>query len=686
MDIDKSLPSTPTSTTTASDQAQSDGEKPTFGTKAALKVLKRSLIHIIPVAATVTLVGLSAKTVYWTDLNAFAWQAAALQLFQFGIKAHEVFLTISIADVVLHYISRDLLVAGGVPFGFLAAEYQLSQVEYFISRHFWGAARTQWASNTSFRRVSLSAAIAAGFALTMLSAPASGVLMIPKLGWWPVKDPFSGTKLKLFFSNAPNQALWSNSLGWYNCSGSDWTCPNAGSLDFLAWAGGLTWNNVAPEVPFITGGDNFYRYVVSNTTNSTSGWTVTTSPMMRVATTLGSYWNWIAWQNLAPAAKLMQPKLSLSFADKSPVYQPLIQVQCSSYDMSAGVADMMLPNDQLRHGFRGSTYFDESWPIPQNYSSVDPTQQRHHYDLYWTKLPTEGYQTSPSTGLIFIMLDEHYNRIAVPCSVLAHWVPSEIYITPEADRNIHSHLSNPLDFLNRSRITLSASTKISFSDRWWNELLEGAHPSTMDMVLHGIYGQKCESCPYVYYAGSQGLAYRVSTVVGMYLTDAIARYTPDPLSVVFDYTGKISEGVAHSVNQFETSPIPAPPGYSSWLQRARDAPDKWREAKVKISRYGYAWSFDGVLVKIAAIALMAHVFLASVHVFLLIVVRSWTSGAWSSLDGLIALALRSGNSGTPVGGEYGSEKKAPIVSLRSDGQTLELVYGAAPKSHSPGAV
>ena len=52
------------------------------------KALQRSIVHIVSIFGCSTLIALSARTVYFSDLNGFAGQAIVLQALQFFVKAH----------------------------------------------------------------------------------------------------------------------------------------------------------------------------------------------------------------------------------------------------------------------------------------------------------------------------------------------------------------------------------------------------------------------------------------------------------------------------------------------------------------------------------------------------------------------------------------------------------------------
>lgn len=144
------------------------------------KALLRSIIHIISILITAILIIFCATKAYFGDLDGFPNQDVIFEALQFVVKGHEIIMTMSIAEIVLHRIRWDLLNNDGVPFGFLSAAYQLSDAIYLISTEFRACAWTPWAHDKSFRRLSLTVLIVGGIVLSLTVGPSSGVLMVSR--------------------------------------------------------------------------------------------------------------------------------------------------------------------------------------------------------------------------------------------------------------------------------------------------------------------------------------------------------------------------------------------------------------------------------------------------------------------------------------------------------------------------
>ena len=100
------------------------------------RAFQRSVLHILPILVTSILFVLCTAEVYMGDLDGFPGQDVVLQAFQFVVKAHEILMTMSLGDIVLHRIRYDLIVHAGVPFGLLTSAYQLGDLGYLFSAEF----------------------------------------------------------------------------------------------------------------------------------------------------------------------------------------------------------------------------------------------------------------------------------------------------------------------------------------------------------------------------------------------------------------------------------------------------------------------------------------------------------------------------------------------------------------------
>ena len=426
------------------------------------------------------------------------------------------------------------------------------------------------------------------------------------------------------------------------------------------------------QIPFIDGGDNFYRWVISNATDY-GGWTATTSPMMTMSTLIGAYWNWISFQALMPTAKLKQPQLSLAFVDKGPVLQPLVQVQCSAHPSNGTQTKLRFPNSQLNNG-QMNAYTNVTWPVPSNYSEVDLLSYGTSGNLYMARPPLEDFESAPSALFIFAVPDQNLTKTVIPCSVLVHWVPSQLSVYPKTDRNIHDTYSNPIDIFNSSSVKLSQLKQLAITEDWWGMLNDYGTP--ISSILQAPSLGAPEGCLKPYICG-QGLAYCFSTMLGVFLTDALARYVPANTSnVVYQESHNGSKPYAQNLGFFYQEHTPVPNHFWSWLAYAERYPNAWREVTMTVRRYGYAWSFSGVLSMFAGIALLTHMLLALAHVAVVLHGR-WSSSAWDSIGNMLALALRSRSPAVPPDHWKGGEKKetwAATVSVRVVEDELELMF------------
>lgn len=131
------------------------------------------------VLITATLIVLNAAEVHLGDFGSFSYQGIFLQVLQYAAKFYELVMAISLADIVLHRIRWDLLHEIGVPFGFWIAAYQLSDLQYLVSKKFWSS--VWWPrihGRSSLRRGTFNLLIVAACILSLVVGPSSGVLMV----------------------------------------------------------------------------------------------------------------------------------------------------------------------------------------------------------------------------------------------------------------------------------------------------------------------------------------------------------------------------------------------------------------------------------------------------------------------------------------------------------------------------
>jgi hypothetical protein len=416
-----------------------------------------------------------------------------------------------------------------------------------------------------------------------------------------------------------------------------------------------------PQVQYIGGGGSFYRSVNSNSTNYTDGWTATTSVGMKYTSDLGSFWDYVVQYDLKPRV-IRRPQLKPTLPNGQNILKPLVQIQCSAYPLSATTSDLAFPSDKLR-GTKQGIYNEAHWPVPNSSYSVD-----NNATSSFAFVPMNGYTNAPTIGAVFQVKDENGTPIVAACSILAHWVPVHIWIDPRTDMNVHDNAPNPLDLFGH-HVDHSKFVQLSFSQDWLDQLVPSNIPNILNTMV-AYDNQRLRT-------GKEGIPCRLSTILGLFITDSLARYRAHYTSIIIHHSYH-SNSYALNLGILEMGPLPALAGFKNWDDYARGMLT-W---SVTVERYGYSWSFRGALIKFAAVVLVAQILLAIGHIVFM-VCGKWTSDAWGSVGSMMALALRSDGSGSErlVNTGAGIDKRktwsSTIGSSVEKGDNLELVLGEA---------
>ena len=180
--------------------------------KNRLSSVLRALIHLIPICGAVTLIALNCHQLYVGPyLN-------NINLLQFAAKLHELTMQASLAAILFTYISYELALGVGLPFGALFSSLQITQISYLWSLEFWGSI-----SSTKIpirRRLSLLVVILITILLAATVGPASALAMIPRLENWPA----GRTHIWL---NGSNEDIWPSSI---NASSIPASCSRVESI------------------------------------------------------------------------------------------------------------------------------------------------------------------------------------------------------------------------------------------------------------------------------------------------------------------------------------------------------------------------------------------------------------------------------------------------------------------------
>ncbi|KAI0153351.1 hypothetical protein BJ166DRAFT_580993 [Pestalotiopsis sp. NC0098] len=195
-------------------------------------------IHVASLCFTATVLQLSLRDVYWSDEEGFENHPLSLGLsqpvmtgiLQFVAKLHEILVLASLSTIIIDVLQRRLLVSRGVPFGFLVGGYRFGSGNVLFSGSFWGPL----ADAIRFRKIELfglGLLIGLGAVYANAIGPASALLIVPTLNWWPAYDMDV-----LMVGDGPIFPMTLNATKWMSSCFKDprnvpFGCPGFGASD-----------------------------------------------------------------------------------------------------------------------------------------------------------------------------------------------------------------------------------------------------------------------------------------------------------------------------------------------------------------------------------------------------------------------------------------------------------------------
>lgn len=145
-------------------------------------------IHFLPIAVTIGALQLSFRNVYWLDVGA-AYVNTYKDVLQIVAKAHEILIILSLSKAALYYLRCGLLSTRGVPLGIVSTAYRVSlggqpweSGLLSILKENCGKWRCDYRRNYISKMLVLYVFIVA--MLTLVTGPASTIMVIPRLEWW----------------------------------------------------------------------------------------------------------------------------------------------------------------------------------------------------------------------------------------------------------------------------------------------------------------------------------------------------------------------------------------------------------------------------------------------------------------------------------------------------------------------
>ncbi|KAG5795502.1 hypothetical protein H9Q69_005436 [Fusarium xylarioides] len=187
-------------------------EKPKVLIKKSRRVaIARSAVHVVPALLTI---GLSAVNFVGFFIGGELQgkqndDSFKLGLLQIATKVQELLIVASIGTVIFHCLRSEVMFGPGIPLGFLVSGYSFSSISYLLSPEFLGGLKQSWGQPMSardkFKRRCFVALIIVGCLLALLAAPATAVLMIPRVKDWDIGGG-------ICWLTGDNDTLWPTSI------------------------------------------------------------------------------------------------------------------------------------------------------------------------------------------------------------------------------------------------------------------------------------------------------------------------------------------------------------------------------------------------------------------------------------------------------------------------------------------
>lgn len=421
------------------------------------------LIHVVALVATVAVLQLRFRAVYWADIaspvnnfneDGFLPRADVLNSLQFLAKVHEVFIVASLSAMVMHVIRR-MFVGSGVPFGLLMGAYQVSSPAWLGTKVF-----TDPILKGAHKRLRISVLLAGLLTIfANIVGPSSAVAMIPTVDWWPAEAPFNRPSL-FTYVNRRYDDLYPRELvePIPSCldllSTTVFECPASGFDNLLDWSFGYAHGNPGGEnitisQPYV----NTMRYLAVTQTPGFGdiGRALATTVTANAVSMFGHLMSSISFAKMvwSPLRRIARVKVESS--DATPVQVPFIDVKCTFADFEAAKAGAHLVYFEFgeldQDFYKTISVPDEAWDVSHSLDSVyfnwEPVPGRD--DLlgaivmvpYVAGLMGDGTENELELGVD----PDTQMSLIVPCTVQARWGPAKLSAETRGDDMVSSNIS-----------------------------------------------------------------------------------------------------------------------------------------------------------------------------------------------------------------------------------------------------
>ena len=652
------------------------------------------LPHMLPLSVTITILSLNAFGVYWQDLGR-PNQNTVLQALQYVAKAHEVTMAASLTAMVVHQTHLDLKGPNGIPLGFLTAGFQLGDPLFVCTKEFFGGSMARVHSRRASRFSVLVYLLILGFALTLVVGPSSAVAMIPRLDWWDVSkvNAFGPEYTDRVYFNRTEAELWPVTIT--NAIYADLSMCISGDADPQDCAVGAaevvgTWvsqhqsQGTEPNITVFQDSEVSRYLTAQGGPPDNSSFTVSSTAGSVFAKDFDHYWDWVV-ENSSLPMNIDRPLLRPAFKNPSmKMRKPLVQAQCRTYFNPDWELDAFeFPHDELVTPPLDE-FINDTWRLPNDFVLNLKGKDRIIGNVNDTTHPWilfEWYDTvsnfssigAPSLGAVMLYLAYNGSNLVdalSTCSFDGRWAPVEYYLDPKDSITLHQDSPNPMEILKgTSKEPTKDLIQMKMSMNWANTInTQGSSPedqsaTVVEQILEGFRGEQ-DFYSFIFAEPEKTLGYvmksidwRLSTALGLYLTESLARAFSDSSkgSMLYRQAPEANQSYVRYLNDINQPTFKE--GYKNgkldWVEM-RDPQwnssipswDVWApqngytEITFTVQRNGYGYGFDGVPIKLATTVLALYVMLVCGHTISVLVGGGVYKG-YLSMSNMMALAWSS---------------------------------------------
>ncbi|GKT55648.1 hypothetical protein ColTof4_14097 [Colletotrichum tofieldiae] len=558
------------SDTSSSNQHESKPQPTTAGTRGTPKPVTRRgwkrfttgwLIHLPALVATIALVVVSNLRLFWYSeegikggpkgRSVLVPANVVNNILQVPAKVHEILIIASLASISLAMFRRRLM-SDGVRLGFLTGGYRVGDLAYLFSPAF----KRQGIDLHRPWELLLAGFVVFATIMSTIVGPASAVLLVPTLGWYPLDHQlaFSDVIMPLTYYRSPNftwpARLTEINAGLVNmrhCKGvsglyQHW-CPAGGYTDIWNWVQSFGSTDLRDSLSFHFPSTDLRRELVFTQSNSweSDSITLSTTPSQFLMVSLGLFRDYIdheyvgAVSSGTPYRLTTKPSGVTAGSQDEYLRQPFVQSKCKVYEKEE-IDTAQFPMEHL-NCFEDADClsFQKEPPFPVKSATWldDPG--------YDSRITTSRYYTLHNdTSVIFIagrLPEENDRNLVYACNFVASWVAANFTVDPKISDTLNSTLNQEEAIRGTFQSShIENGSVIRFDKDWLEYLTPGFLVATNRTVtsigtLVNLFVDRCDSSN-----GNVSLCFApvnssnipaaevfLSKVFGIYLTDSLAR-------------------------------------------------------------------------------------------------------------------------------------------------------------------